>query len=764
MLLALVISSLSAVYVASESKPPFAIDDVANKFFAPAGMAVGSRFILKIDATNVCNVTLTGLIMGIYLKERPGWLNVTDVSLEWSPDGVVWHPGLVKTAEYKDYDVELIPALVCAEEAFDLPVNASLTRYVKVKAERDIGPLTGEVIVFNDLDVDCHYDPDEPIVSVKDHPIRVDIKLLMIRDVAVLAISGPVVPIPIHPKAVVHVTVENQGVHFAENFTVTLEWLDVDVWRFIGKADVVALKPCFNTTVSIEWDTSKLTPCVTYKLRANASAVPEEIELKDNVLIVDMPLAAYDVAVVKIVPDVIAVWPDPGEIATWLWNPIPVVVKNEGAHRTETITVELHWFHPVAEEWVQWGVWPDLITVTLEPLEVKTVTFRWRTGWLYDRWWRGLPLPWAAPCVNYTFMLRTVPFPPAAAVPGEMDLADNVLFKPIKLELYDVGVVELSPESITVPVKVPMPKVAFEATVKNFGAHRAETFWVEFWAAEMLVDKKHVIGLPPGGVVELTFEWTPPEVPCVYPIKVLVTPVPDEYYLINNVRDGHVRVLAYIPPPAIVMAEPLYKVVYTEGPAFDVHVFVEDLDAYWDLSGFDVALYYDTALLDIVKVELGEFAKRFRLTLKVLEEVDEAKGYVRLAYTWDLVEPRPTPYGAGSLFTVTFTMVKPGDTPITLEVIGLAAFPNATKWCYDWSEPISTVVKHGLVKVVPRHVADLNADGIIDIYDLVLVCRAYGARPWDVHWDPRADIAEPWGLINIYDVVTVAARYKYKYP
>ena len=55
--------------------------------------------------------------------------------------------------------------------------------------------------------------------------------------------------------------------------------------------------------------------------------------------------------------------------------------------------------------------------------------------------------------------------------------------------------------------------------------------------------------------------------------------------------------------------------------------------------------------------------------------------------------------------------------------------------------------------------ADVNHDLKVDIYDVVLVCGAYGSKPEDDNWNPHCDIAKPYNTINIYDVVTACANY-----
>ena len=56
--------------------------------------------------------------------------------------------------------------------------------------------------------------------------------------------------------------------------------------------------------------------------------------------------------------------------------------------------------------------------------------------------------------------------------------------------------------------------------------------------------------------------------------------------------------------------------------------------------------------------------------------------------------------------------------------------------------------------------ADINNDLVVDLYDVVLVCSAYKATPSNPKWNVQCDIAEPYGIININDVVKVAVNYE----
>jgi nitrous oxidase accessory protein len=54
---------------------------------------------------------------------------------------------------------------------------------------------------------------------------------------------------------------------------------------------------------------------------------------------------------------------------------------------------------------------------------------------------------------------------------------------------------------------------------------------------------------------------------------------------------------------------------------------------------------------------------------------------------------------------------------------------------------------------------DVNHDLKVDIYDVVRITSVYDSQEGDSNWNPHADIAEPYGIIDIYDVVTCTTSY-----
>jgi hypothetical protein len=81
-------------------------------------------------------------------------------------------------------------------------------------------------------------------------------------------------------------------------------------------------------------------------------------------------------------------------------------------------------------------------------------------------------------------------------------------------------------------------------------------------------------------------------------------------------------------------------------------------------------------------------------------------------------------------------------------------------WAVTGSVEIREVVVSDTVEFyVCWDVADVNQDLKVDIYDVIAVCAASGSTPSSRGWNPRCDIALPYGVINIVDVVAVTASY-----
>jgi DNA-binding protein Fis len=53
---------------------------------------------------------------------------------------------------------------------------------------------------------------------------------------------------------------------------------------------------------------------------------------------------------------------------------------------------------------------------------------------------------------------------------------------------------------------------------------------------------------------------------------------------------------------------------------------------------------------------------------------------------------------------------------------------------------------------------DINGDGVVDIYDAILLANAYGSIPGNPRWNPKADLNGD-NVVDIYDAIILAKHY-----
>ncbi|MBU0708489.1 hypothetical protein KJ596_01910 [Patescibacteria group bacterium] len=60
---------------------------------------------------------------------------------------------------------------------------------------------------------------------------------------------------------------------------------------------------------------------------------------------------------------------------------------------------------------------------------------------------------------------------------------------------------------------------------------------------------------------------------------------------------------------------------------------------------------------------------------------------------------------------------------------------------------------------IPSVPGDLNGDGDVDIFDLVIVGSSFGRSPGSSGYDPRADANQSGGAIDIFDLIIVGSNF-----
>jgi len=87
-----------------------------------------------------------------------------------------------------------------------------------------------------------------------------------------------------------------------------------------------------------------------------------------------------------------------------------------------------------------------------------------------------------------------------------------------------------------------------------------------------------------------------------------------------------------------------------------------------------------------------------------------------------------------------------GDTPHGIDLNNTDGYPLMKRW-----EPAT----------IP---ADINHDGIVNILDIVAASAIYGCKQGEPDWNPEADLAPPYGMITMQDMVTICFFYGKKSP
>ena len=217
----------------------------------------------------------------------------------------------------------------------------------------------------------------------------------------------------------------------------------------------------------------------------------------------------------------------------------------------------------------------------------------------------------------------------------------------------------------------------------------------------------------------------------------------------HNVAGGQYSLYS-TKPEVKVQTSPLSGHTANRTEIFSINVTVSDVV---NLYGYEFGLAYNASLLDVVNVQVGNFLKEPYYVYKF--NVNHTSGNVTLGVASQSALPvAPPANGSGLLATISFT---------TISVVWPDPAQNTSLHLYDTvlKTNLDVLIPHdsvdGFYEYVPAP-GDANSDGQVNVLDLRIVARAYGTRPGDLYWDPRADLNRD-GLINVFDLVLVSKNY-----
>lgn len=142
-----------------------------------------------------------------------------------------------------------------------------------------------------------------------------------------------------------------------------------------------------------------------------------------------------------------------------------------------------------------------------------------------------------------------------------------------------------------------------------------------------------------------------------------------------------------------------------------------------------------SVLINVTMANLGNYTETFKVTVHA---------------NVTAVESQNATLTSGNTTILTFTWNTTGWTKGYYAV-----------WAY--AEPVASEIStedntytDGVVTVVMQ--GDVNADGIVDIFDITTVALAFNSKPGNSNWNPIADINND-GTVDIFDIVVVAIHF-----
>jgi len=173
-------------------------------------------------------------------------------------------------------------------------------------------------------------------------------------------------------------------------------------------------------------------------------------------------------------------------------------------------------------------------------------------------------------------------------------------------------------------------------------------------------------------------------------------------------------------------------------------------------DGFFATLLRDVAIVSVMVTSSNRVYPGRIVTIEVIAmnrgNMTTETFNVTVYYDSNIIETRTVTIPPWSNLTLTFYWNTTGLSPCSNFTISA----RASEVPYELN-PANNIMYDGWVKI--KMIGDINGDGVIDIHDVVMVTSIYHHDENDPDWNPDADLVPPWGYIDIYDVVTIAARY-----
>lgn len=203
------------------------------------------------------------------------------------------------------------------------------------------------------------------------------------------------------------------------------------------------------------------------------------------------------------------------------------------------------------------------------------------------------------------------------------------------------------------------------------------------------------------------------------------------------------------------------NVTVKEGAVFSVSLVIENVPADPGIVGVQFVMSWDPTVLRALNMTEVMFhnvtpPSEWDNIWELKNVINNTAGFVYYAYTWQ-DENRASNGGYSpisgnyTLATVTLEALKVGSTNLHFSIMNVGD-PNA--------QPLPTLTVDGNVNVsIPSDPkGDINGDGVVDLFDALLLAQHFGSKQGDVGWAANYDLNGD-GVVDIFDIIILASNY-----
>jgi len=304
---------------------------------------------------------------------------------------------------------------------------------------------------------------------------------------------------------------------------------------------------------------------------------------------------------------------------------------------------------------------------------------------------------------------------------------------------HDVAIISVTP----FPTKVnPGQMVNITVVAENQGT-LTETFNVTAYYDNIPISKKTVSNLASGAHTSITFRWnTTGTTEGNYVIKAIADAIPGERDIADNTYiDGTVTIIR-----PVVSIYPQNITIYASSnvtETFGINVTISDVV---DLYSWQAGLNFNPNVLEAFSFTEGPFLRQGGTTILINGTIDNTAGVITY-YACSLTGHVLGVAGNGTLGTITFKVKYHGNS--TLHLVDIILLDSTSK-----ETPRNLVEGVVYVKIL----GDADDNGIVDVFDLFKVGKAFGSTVDSPNWDPYCDFNKD-NIIDDLDIEIISANW-----